>query len=74
MFPCGRVLHGSELRDILDKDSIIKDVYYGLPAPAESFLPVDDPPTEVDGPPTMTIDHFNPEPLDHAKQHKAGRP
>jgi hypothetical protein len=23
MFPCGRVLHGSELRDILDKDSII---------------------------------------------------
>jgi peptide/nickel transport system substrate-binding protein len=23
----------------VDKDSIIKDVYYGLPAPAESFLP-----------------------------------
>jgi eukaryotic-like serine/threonine-protein kinase len=42
--------------------------------PIDSFLPVDDPPTEVDGPPTMTIDNYNPEPLDQAKRRNAGRP
>ncbi len=40
----------------------------------ESFQLVDDPPTEVDGPPTMTIDNFSPEPLEHTKRRNAGRP
>ena len=40
----------------------------------ESFQPVDDPPTEVDGPPPMTLDNYNPEPLEHAKRRNAGRP
>ncbi len=49
--------------------------------PMESFEVVEDPPTEVDGPPTMTLDGYDPElhlephpePLDHAKRRNAGR-
>jgi eukaryotic-like serine/threonine-protein kinase len=39
--------------------------------PMQSYEVVDDNPTDVDGPPTMTIDGYNPEPLD--KKRKTGR-
>jgi eukaryotic-like serine/threonine-protein kinase len=41
--------------------------------PMQSYQIVDDNPTEVDGPPTMTIDGLPPEPTDSARKRKTGR-
>jgi hypothetical protein len=39
----------------------------------QSYVPIEDNPTEVDGPPTMTVDSFNADPH-AAKRRKTGRP
>jgi len=39
----------------------------------QSYVPIEDNPTEVDGPPTMTVDAFNTDPH-NAKRRKTGRP
>ncbi|MEO7329361.1 MAG: serine/threonine-protein kinase [Minicystis sp.] len=41
--------------------------------PMQSYVPIEDNPTEVDGPPTMTVDTFNTDP-NLAKRRKTGRP
>ncbi len=41
--------------------------------PMQSYVPIEDNPTEVDGPPTMTVDAFNTDPH-NAKRRKTGRP
>jgi serine/threonine-protein kinase len=43
--------------------------------PAPSYQVIEDNPTEVDGPPEMTVDgSYSPEPYDNGKRRKTGRP